>query len=97
VNTNLNDIYLAFFFGALGIVMNRLGFPVSPLVLGLILGNDLLDMNFRRALLAGKGSIAPFFTRGISIGMIAFIVFIVISQYFLSKKTTEEDRTVILK
>jgi len=97
VNTNLNDIYLAFFFGALGIVMNRLGFPVSPLVLGLILGNDLLDMNFRRALLAGKGSIAPFFTRGISIGMIAFILFIVVYQYFQSRKKTGEDRTVILK
>jgi len=47
--------------------------------------------------LAGKGSIAPFFTRGISIGMIAFIILIVAYQYFLSKKTSEEDRTVILK
>jgi TctA family transporter len=54
-------------------------------------------MNFRRALLAGKGSITPFFTRGISIGMIAFIVLIVGYQYFLSKKTSEQDRTVILK
>jgi uncharacterized membrane protein len=54
-------------------------------------------MNFRRALLAGKGSIAPFFTRGVSIGMIAFIVFILGYQYFLSKKMSEEDRTVILK
>ena len=96
-STNINDIYLAFSFGALGIVMNRLGFPVSPLVLGLILGNDLLDMNFRRALLAGKGSFAPFFTRGISIGMIAFIVFVLVYQYLLSKKKSGEDRTVILK
>ncbi len=98
-STNINDIYLAFFFGALGIVMNRLGFPVSPLVLGLILGNDLLDMNFRRALLAGKGSIAPFFTRGISIGMIVLIIAVIFFQYFLPKLKgeKEKDRTVILK
>jgi len=95
--TNIEYMYMAFFFGVLGIVMKSLGFPVSPLVLGLILGNDLLDMNFRRALLAGKGSLAPFFTRGISIGMIAFIIFILGYQYFLSKKMSEEDRTVILK
>jgi putative tricarboxylic transport membrane protein len=95
--TNIEYMYLAFFFGVLGIVMKSLGFPVSPLVLGLILGTDLLDMNFRRALLAGKGSIAPFFTRGVSIGMIAFIVFILVYQNFLSKRASEEDRTVILK
>ena len=79
--------------------MNRLGFPVSPLVLGLILGNDLLDMNFRRALLAGKGSIAPFFTRGVSIALILFIVVIVFWQYILPKLRgkKEEDRTVILE
>ncbi len=47
--------------------------------------------------MAGKGSIAPFFTRGISIGTIAFIIFIVAYQYFLSKKTSEQDRTAILK
>jgi len=47
--------------------------------------------------LAGKGSIAPFFTRGISIVMIAFIIFIVAYQYFLSKKMSEEERAVILK
>jgi putative tricarboxylic transport membrane protein len=98
-NINLNDIFLAFFFGALGIVMSALGFPVSPLVLGLILGGDLLDVQFRRALLAGKGSIAPFFTRGVSIALILFIVVIVFYQYALPaiRKGKGKDRTVILE
>jgi putative tricarboxylic transport membrane protein len=79
--------------------MSALGFPVSPLVLGLILGGDLLDVQFRRALLAGKGSIAPFFTRGVSIALILFIVAIVFYQYILPAitKGKKKDRTVILE
>ena len=98
-NININDIFLAFFFGVLGVVMSALGFPVSPLVLGLILGGDLLDVQFRRALLAGKGSIAPFFTRGVSIALILFIVAIVFYQYILPAitKGKKKDRTVILE
>jgi putative tricarboxylic transport membrane protein len=98
-NTNIADIFLAFSFGVLGTVMSALGFPVSPLVLGLILGGDLLDVQFRRALMAGRGSIAPFFTRGVSIALIAFIVVIVFYQYVLPmiRGTKEEDRTVILE
>lgn len=84
-NTNILDIYTAFGFGILGLAMNRLGLPISPLVLGLILGNDLLDVNFRRALLAGKGSIAPFFTRGVSMTLIAFIILILFFQHAYPK------------
>jgi putative tricarboxylic transport membrane protein len=97
-NLNIYDIFLAFFFGVLGIVMSALGFPTSPLVLGLILGGDLLDVQFRRALMAGKGSIVPFFTRGVSIALIAFIVVVVFLQYVLPKiKGKKNDRTVILE
>ena len=80
-NVNLLDIYTAFFFGVLGVIMKGLGIPISPLVLGLILGADLLDVEFRKALMAGKGSIAPFFTRGVSIGLLAFIVGVLFFQY----------------
>jgi len=80
-NSNINDVFLAFVLGLLGLVMRGFGFPVSPLVLGLILGGDLLDIEFRRALMAGKGSIAPFFTRGISMVMIGCIALIVFLQY----------------
>ncbi len=98
-NTNILDIYTAFAFGILGIIMNRLGMPVSPMVLGLILGADLLDVEFRKALLAGKGSLAPFFTRGVSIVLIAFIAVVLFFQYGYPKikGSQRKDRTVILK
>jgi TctA family transporter len=79
--------------------MSALGFPVSPLVLGLILGGDLLDVQFRRALMAGKGSLAPFFARGVSIALILFIVGVVFFQYGLPKirGKKEKKRDVILE
>lgn len=99
-NLNLADVYMAFGFGVLGVVMKGLGIPVAPLVLGLILGSDLLDVEFRRALLAGKGSIAPFFTRSISIALLAFIALVLFMEHGyprLKGKKRETDRTVILK
>ncbi|MBE0557024.1 MAG: tripartite tricarboxylate transporter permease, partial [Proteobacteria bacterium] len=99
-NINLMDIYTAFFFGVLGVVMKGLGIPIAPLVLGLILGAELLDVEFRRALLAGKGSIAPFFTRGVSMALLLFIAVVLFFQYAYPKIKGEQkkkDRTVILK
>jgi putative tricarboxylic transport membrane protein len=84
-NGNIADIYLAFGFGILGVVMKALGFSSAPFIMGLILGGDLLDVNFRRALLAGKGSFAPFFTRGVSIALILFIVLILLTQYLVPR------------
>jgi len=56
-------------------------------------------VEFRRALLAGKGSIAPFFTRGVSIALIAFIALVLFFQYGYPrlKGSQKKDRTVILK
>jgi hypothetical protein len=49
--------------------------------------------------MAGKGSFAPFFTRGVSIALILFIVVIVFCQYILPKirGRKEKERTVILE
>jgi len=98
-NSNIYDVFLAFAFGLLGTVMAALGFPVSPLVMGLILGGDLLDVQFRRALMAGKGSVVPFFTRGVSLALIAFIVAVVFLQYGLPwlRGKQDRERTVILE
>ena len=99
-NTNMMDIYTAFFFGVLGVIMKGLGIPAAPMVLGLILGADLLDVEFRRALLAGKGSIAPFFTRTVSIAMLIFIALVLFFEHGYPRirgSRKKKDRTVILE
>ncbi len=66
----LFDVWVMVFFGLLGYGLRRLGYPMPPLVLGIILG-DLLDKNLRRGLTLSDGDLTPFFTRPLCL---AFVV-----------------------
>jgi len=50
VNLNYFDVYVMLISGFVGYFLHRFGFPLAPLVLGVILG-PLVDENLRRALL----------------------------------------------
>lgn len=69
----LFDVYVMLAFGVIGFVLRRYGYPMAPLVLGLVLG-DLLEKNLRRALILSDGDLTPFFTRPIS-GTVAALIF----------------------
>nr|WP_274709236.1 tripartite tricarboxylate transporter permease [Nitratireductor luteus] len=72
------DIWVMVFFGFLGFALRRLGYPMPPLVLGIILG-DLLDKNLRRGLTLSDGDLSPFFTRPFSMVFVALIVFTIMA------------------
>ncbi|HET6468654.1 MAG TPA: hypothetical protein VFG43_09780, partial [Geminicoccaceae bacterium] len=48
-----------------GFALRTMGYPMAPLVLGIVLG-DLLDKSFRRGMVLSDGSLVPFLTRPIS-------------------------------
>ena len=48
-NNRLFDVGVMFFFGLLGFLMRRRGYPAAPMVLALVLGKTM-DSNFRRAM-----------------------------------------------
>jgi putative tricarboxylic transport membrane protein len=81
VNLQILDVYVMFFFGILGLIMRELKFPTAPLILGIVLGGELADGNFRRALMAGKGSFEPFLTRPISSVMVALLLIILFMEF----------------
>lgn len=60
------DVWVMLIFGVLGFGLRLLGFPMAPLVLGVVLG-PILDVNLRRGLVLSDGSLAPFFARPISL------------------------------
>ncbi|HJE57276.1 MAG TPA: tripartite tricarboxylate transporter permease [Nocardiopsis listeri] len=60
VRFSLFDVGLAVAFGVLGLVLRLNGYPVIPLILGLILG-PLAEENLMRSLALGNNSIAYFF------------------------------------
>jgi len=68
----LFDVYVMLAFGLIGFVLRHYGYPMAPLVLGIVLG-DLLEKNLRRALVLSDGDLTPFFTRPISAGVAALI------------------------
>ena len=79
LQARLFDVGVMITFGIIGYYMREMEYPVAPLVLGIILGS-ILDPNLRRALIISDGSLAPFFTRPISL-----VVFLITLLTILSK------------
>jgi putative tricarboxylic transport membrane protein len=66
------DVLIMIVVGLMGFVMQRFDFPVTPAIVGLILG-PMAEQQFRRAMAISQGDISTFMTRPIS-GVIMWIV-----------------------
>ena len=66
-------IAIALFFGVLGYILERYGFPVAPLCLALILG-PIAETSLRQSMIMFQGDVTIFFTRPISLLLIALAV-----------------------
>jgi putative tricarboxylic transport membrane protein len=73
VSSNVFDLWIVLAFGVLGWGLQRYGFPVAPIVLGLILG-PMLETHFRRALIVSRGDYGIFVRRPIAAGLLAVAV-----------------------
>jgi putative tricarboxylic transport membrane protein len=73
IASRLFDVYVMLGFGVLGFVLRAMGYPMAPLVLGLVLG-DILDKSLRRGLVLSDGGLGPFFTRPISLVLWATVL-----------------------
>ncbi|MFQ5683908.1 MAG: tripartite tricarboxylate transporter permease [Candidatus Binatia bacterium] len=71
------DIWTLFWFGILGYLMRKFGFPLAPMILGVILG-DIAEVNLNRAYMSDPNPLL-FFTRPISL---FFVILAVISLLF---------------
>jgi putative tricarboxylic transport membrane protein len=65
VNNNLFDVWMMLGFALLAYVMLKLGYPIVPLILALVLGK-LSENSLRQALMISGGSFSVFVTRPIS-------------------------------
>jgi TctA family transporter len=62
---NLFAVLLVALFGVLGFVMEKNGYPVAALVLGIVMGS-MLEQNFVTSLIKSDGDVLPFFERPVS-------------------------------
>ena len=68
VNASVLDLVLMTGFGVLGYGMRTLGFPLAPLILGLVLG-PLAETNLRRSLALSGGDWSVLFSSPIAVGL----------------------------
>ncbi len=62
---NLFSVLLVALFGVIGFVMERNGYPVAALVLGIVMGT-MVEQNFVTSLIKSDGDVLPFFERPVS-------------------------------
>jgi putative tricarboxylic transport membrane protein len=79
INVRIFDLWVMLAFGLLGYAMRRYDYPAAPLVLGVILG-DMLDVNLRRALIRTDADLTPFFTRPISLILLAVTLLTIVAR-----------------
>jgi len=76
---SLFDVGEVAVFGVLGAIFLSLDFPVSPIVLGFVLG-PMLEENFRRAMLLSRGDLIVFLERPISAWFIGACGLLILAQ-----------------
>lgn len=73
INNMMFDVYVMLIFGIIGFFLRKFDFPLAPIVLALVLG-EIMESNFRRALMISDGSWLIFFTKPISLILILIAV-----------------------
>jgi len=61
VKNAMIDVYMMLIFGIVGYVFKKLGYPLAPMVLALVLG-DMAETAFRQSMLFSQGSVGVFWS-----------------------------------
>jgi putative tricarboxylic transport membrane protein len=85
ISKNLINLYLMIPVGILAYFMTEMGYPIAPMVIGVILG-PMCDENLRRALMVSKGSFLPIFQRPVAFLLFLIIVYTILSQIPVFKR-----------
>jgi len=86
---NIFNLYLMLPVGIICYFLTEMGYPIAPLVIGVILG-PMADENVRRALMVSQGSFMPVFTRPVSLILFLIIVWTIASQLPWYKRKTAQ-------
>ena len=79
LSNNVVEVIIMIGFGIAGYLMRKVDLDPAPLVLAFVLGN-ILETNFRQALLVGRGTLALFYTRPIAVGLLVVCVALIAWQ-----------------
>ncbi len=63
--------------GVLGYIMRKMHFPMSPLILGFVLG-EMLEQNLRRALSISNGNVAILWQSGVTKTLLFLVIAVIV-------------------
>ncbi|WP_256832118.1 MULTISPECIES: tripartite tricarboxylate transporter permease, partial [unclassified Paenibacillus] len=69
------DVGLMMVFGILGYFMKKFDFPLTPLILSVVIGK-MIETNLRQSLLVSKNDMTMFFTRPLSLTFMLLTILI---------------------
>ncbi len=77
MNNAAFDVAVMTLSGVVGYILQKLDFPIAPIVLSLILG-PLLERSFRQSLDMSQGDFSIFFTSPLSVVLFALVLFVLL-------------------
>jgi putative tricarboxylic transport membrane protein len=89
ITNSLWDVGFMLAFGVIAYFLEEQGYPLAPLVIGLILG-PMAESNLRRALMDSGGSLMPFFTRPLALAFVLLIVGSLALQFWIGRKKRQQ-------
>jgi TctA family transporter len=93
-NNSLFQVGEVVVFGLIGALLVALEFPVSPILLGYVLG-PMVEENFRRAMLLSRGSLTIFTDRPIALGFLVVGALLIVGQLFFASRNWMGRREVL--
>jgi len=93
VTFNTFDLFMMVGVAAIALILRLLSFPMAPLLLGFILG-DMIERNYRRAVMISDGSISFLWERPLTlaIGVVAILVLLIPLKSFLSNYLRQDAK-----
>jgi putative tricarboxylic transport membrane protein len=92
INNSVFDLSIAFFFGLIGYILPKFGFPVTPIVIAMILG-PMAETGFRQSIIMSEGSWLIFITRPIAMFFIFLTILSILAVIFRNKNIKKKRLT----
>lgn len=77
VHSTTFDLVLMVLLGVLGYILRKMHFPMSPLILGFVLG-EMLEQNLRRALSISNGNMAILWESSVTKILLAMAIMVIV-------------------
>ncbi len=86
----LFSVAVAVFFGVLGFIMKLYGYPIAPMVLGILVG-DIMDLNLRRAVMQYADHPLGLFARPLGIAILILLAVVMFFEVRRARKSKQEQ------